>query len=374
MNPWLSPEQAEIREAVSKFTANECPRELVRALDAQEAFPIELVKRLDSLGLFGLNVPEAFGGAGPDLLATALVISELARVAPVLAIAFSASALRGSRVIAEWGNPAQQQALLPLLASGEARVTCAGEPEDARAVCANVDGGEYRLNGLARFVAMADQSDLILTLARTPSGFTTFVVPASIPGLRVVPIKKIGTRGATLCRVQYEQVVVTGEQILGGAEQAGQGMRIWQGIRALEGIEMAALGLGIAQGALDYASAYARERVQFGKSIVTFEAIQHMLVDMTVQVHSLELTLCEACALADRGADWQVNAAICRLLGATVARQAALQSLHILGGYGYMAEYDAQRYVRDALALIDGSESVEVIKNELGGMLGFDSQ
>ena len=206
--------QAALAQAVRAFVANECPREEARALDARSAFPAEPVRQLGALGLYGLNVPEEFGGAGLDLLATALVIAELAQSAPVLAIAFSGVALRGSRAIAEWGSPAQQQALFPLLTSGETCLTFAAGPEDDPVIAAIGAESEFRLDGLAQHVALAVRAHALLTLANTSAGLTVFVVPTSSTGLVLSPVDKVGTRGVSLSRVRYDHVRVTPEQMV----------------------------------------------------------------------------------------------------------------------------------------------------------------
>ncbi len=366
----LTEEQEFIRETITRFVANECPREMARELDAQGSFPRDLLKQIAALGFCALNIPEEYGGAGSDLLGSILVVEQLATVAPVLAGAFAAVALRGGRTLAALGSDEQKKRLLPAFARGETLLTFAisegREPIETTAV---QDGGAFVVNGAKKFVALADEADAFLTLARTTGGLSFFIVAAHSPGLELRPIKKVGTRGASLCAVRFQNVLVPGEDILGGMECLNRGHEQLRSLEALERIEAAALSLGIAQGAYDYAVSYARERIQFGKPIASFEAIQHMLVDVAIDLRASRLLLYQACSLADQGAPFALEAAVAKSYAVQAARRVALQCVHILGGYGYMMEYDAQRYARDALSLLEGSESTETLKTAVGAWL-----
>ncbi len=344
----LTDEQAAIRETVRDFMAKECPREVARDLDAHAEFPRALLNRIAALGFCGLTAPEEFGGAGDNLLGAAIVVEEIAALAPVLAGAFASATLRGGRVIARLGSDEQKKRWLPALARGELLFTYAeGE-------LALEDSG---LRGICKFVALADEADYVI--ARVDD--SCWILGAKGDGMRIQRVKKLGFRGAHLCRVAFEGAHC---ERLGGAED-------WHMIASLRQIETSAVCVGIAQGAYDYAAQYARERIQFGKPIVEFEAIQHMLVDMAIDLRATRLLLYQACSLAEHGMPHALEAAVAKARAVELARRAALQTVQILGGYGYMMEYDAQRYVRDALALLDGSTSVEVLKNEIGILLGL---
>jgi alkylation response protein AidB-like acyl-CoA dehydrogenase len=372
----LTDEQGSIREAIRKFLVQECPRETARELDERAAFPRELIRQIAGLGFCGLNVPEEFGGAGRNLLSSIVVVEELATMAPALAGAFSRIALLGGSAIAEWGSEDQKRKYLPGIASGEILFTFALEPEenalpDARQVTAVEEEGTFRLNGVSKFVALADEAEFILTQAHLSRDISLFIIPAQRAGVGVDEIERIGSRGARLGRVRFEDVAASQEDVLGGAACLNRGVEQRSCVHALGDIEAAALSLGIARGAYDYAVQYAQERIQFGRAIASFEPIQHMLVDIAVGVRASRLLLYQACWLSDEGSPWALEAAVAKAYAVQVARQAAFQCLHILGGYGYMMEYDAQRYVRDALSLLEGSESSEVLKNQVGALLGF---
>jgi len=421
MNFKLTDEQKFIQDTIRKFLARECPREMARALDDRQVFPEELLSQIAALGFCGLNTPEEFGGGGKNLLGSILVIEELATICPTLASAFASVALRGGWTISELGSEEQRRRWLPGIAQGIHLFTYAITEPGTDATLSDIrttairEGGDFVLNGTKMFVGLAKQANFLLTLARTDGeaglggspvrstnlsrpvksateacsersesvaatslfsdrlslkeGLSFFSVDATTPGLRLTEIDKVGYRGASLCQVVFDHVRVSRDDILGGVDSLNRGCEQAQAILALEHLETAAYGLGIAQGAYSYAAHYARERVQFGQPIAQFEAIQHMLVDIAVEIRATRLLLYQACWLAEQSMPFALEAAMARVRATEMARQTALQGLHILGGYGYSMEYDAQRYVRDSLVLLTGSETVELVKSSVGEML-----
>jgi alkylation response protein AidB-like acyl-CoA dehydrogenase len=373
----LTAEQGAIRDTIRRFVARECPRDAARALDAQAASPAGLLRRLAETGFCGLNCPEAYGGGGRNLLASAMVVEELATMAPVLAGAYASVAVLGGASLAELGSADQQQQWLPALCAGqllftialhESPVATAGLEVEMAAVR---DAGSFVLDGVKCAVPFASQAQLLLALARTAGGLAFFLVPIPTPGVSVAEVPQIGFRGGGTARVTFAGARLAAAQVLGGPECASRGAEQWAWIGGLEQIASAALALGVARGAYDYAAQYAGVRVQFGQPIVRFEAIQHLLVDLAIEIEAVRLLLYQACWRADTGQPFRLAAAMARARAVPLARRAALQGLHILGGYGFMLEYDAQRYVRDSLALLGGSEPVEVLRNEIGALLGL---
>lgn len=354
----LTDEQEFIRDTIRKFIVRECTREAARAIDEEAAFPADLLRKLAATGFCGLNNPEAYGGGDRNLLGAAIVIEELAAVSPPLAGAFSRIALCGGKIISELGSDAQKQKWLPGIADGSLLFTSAMD-DDSEEATAVREGGAFRLNGSKTHVPLGKHATHILTLA----GTSLFVVEAASPGIQIEEIEQIGYRGASPCRVAFESVRVPVAHVLG--EQPRY-------LQAVEQIEAAALGVGLAQGAYDYAANYARERVQFGQPIAQFEAIQHMLVEVAMELRSARWLLYHACWLADQQQPFALEAAMAKARAVELARTASLRGLHILGGYGFMMEYDAQRYVRDALALL--SEPVETLKSEVGALLGLGAR
>jgi alkylation response protein AidB-like acyl-CoA dehydrogenase len=279
--------------------------------------------------------------------------------------------LCGGRVLSNLGSLDQQRKFLPSIVQGKTRFTiAAGEPSKTIEAAESEDG--FVLNGAFKFVPLADQTDYILTRAHSRTETSFFIVNARSEGLRSKEIAKVGLRGAHLCQVSFSGVQVSHEDLLGGPAGLKSGEEQLRTVTELQRIETAALCLGIAQGAYDYAAQYARERVQFGKALLGFEAIQHMLVDIAIELRASRWLLYQAGSIADRGAPCALDAAIAHLHAVENARRAALQCLHILGGYGYMMEYDAQRYVRDSLSLLEGSASTPTLKNSIGALLGLE--
>lgn len=347
-------EQEFIRDTIRKFITHECPRDVARALDERAIFPADLLRKLAATGFCGLNNPEEHGGGDRNLLGAVLVIEELAAVSPTLASAFSRIALCGGKIIAELGSEAQKQKWLPGIAGGSLLFTSAVD-DDAETTAVD-EGGVFTLNGSKTHVPLGKHATHILILV----GKSLFAVESASPGIRMAEIEQVGRRGASPCRATFENVRVPVDHLLG---------EHYRYLQAVEQIEAAALGVGLAQGAYDYAANYAKERVQFGRPIAQFEAIQHMLVDVAMEIRATRLLLYHACWLADQNQPFALEAAMAKTRAVELARNTSLRGLHILGGYGFMMEYDAQRYVRDSLAL--SGEPVETLKSKVGMLLGL---
>lgn len=377
MNFSLSDEQQLIKDTIRKFMTRECPRDVARALEEQETFPGELLQKLAGSGFCGLNVPEEHGGGGQNLLGAAIIVEELASLCPTLAGAFTGVVFRGGQVIAALGSQAQKQELLPGIARGELLFTHAlVEPAlpfsvDTIQTTALEESATFVLTGTKAFVSLTGRAHYLLTLARTGEGSSIFVVPANAPGIESRPIETVGYRSAGSGEVIFHEVPVAAADLLGGPDQLGRGAEQARYLVAVDHLALAASGLGIARGAYEYALTYAGERVQFGQAITQFEAIQHMLVDLAIEIRATRLLLHQACWQGDQGHPFHLEAAMARVRAGDLARQAALQGVHILGGYGYMAEYDAERYVRDSLVLFSGNETTELLKSSVGALLGL---
>lgn len=354
--------------------ARECPREKVHELDEKGTFPGELLAKIAGMGLCSLTVPEAYGGAGQDLLGAAITIEEIATLSPSLAGLVAGVTFNGGQLISQLGSSAQKERFLPEITEGSLVFTLAmdGTLHESR-LGAFVSGDGFVLNGRLPHVSLAQRADYLITQAFRDEGSTLFLVPVKAPGLFVHETEMVGARGAGLAEVVFEDVLVKAEDVLGGPACIDQGMGQAGVVAAVDHLAIAALGLGLAQGAYAYTAGYAAERVQFGQPIGQFEAIQHMLVDLAVDIRSTRWLLYQACWLAGQGKPFALEAAVVRLRAGQLARQAGLFSVHILGGYGYMAEYDAQRYLRDALVLFSGGVTTDLLKNEIGRLLGLGS-
>lgn len=370
----LTAEQQFLRETTRKFMARECPRDRAHALDAQGTFAAELLAKIADLGFCGLNTPEAFGGSGQDLLlGAALVVEEIAALSPTLAGLFASATFCGGQVISRLGSPAQQAALLPEIAAGALVVSFA---PDAAGVTADGHAGAFRLNGRTPPLPYAQRAHSLLIHAHSgadPDQSHLFLIPLNTPGVRLLPQEMVGSRGSGAAGVLFEEAALGSDDLLGGAAQLGRGAEQATYATAVAHLASAAVGLGLAQGAFDYTRAYAAERQQFGQPIGLFPAIRDMLVDLAVDLHACRWLLYHACWLADHDKVFAGEAAMACLQTVALARQAGLQSVHILGGYGYMAEYDAQRYLRDALTPLAGGEASALMKQTIGQHMGLGS-
>lgn len=376
----LSDDQRDIMDTIKKFTARDCPREFVRELDSKGEYPRKLIDMIAEMGFCGLTVEEKYGGAGRNVLGAVLVAEELSAVYPALAGAFIASAFCGGINISNLGSEEQKRKFLPGLAQGSLLFTYGmseGGPDmTPEKTIAFREGGKFVLNGNKSFVRLADRADFILTLARTGQdqdkrkGLTIFIVNGKDSAVTVKAVEKLGYNGLSLCEVHFDHVLLPEEHILGGIGGLNRGWEQCLKITETEHLEIAACSLGIAQGAFDYAASYSRERVQFGKPIVKFESIQHMLADMAMDIKAARLMTYQAGWLADEGRPCALEAAMARTYASEMARRASLQCLQILGGYGYTMEYDAQRYLRDSTVLLGGG-TAETLKGSVGDLLGL---
>jgi alkylation response protein AidB-like acyl-CoA dehydrogenase len=369
----LSADQVLIRETMRRFMQRECPRATAHSLDEQAAFPAELLLKIADHGFCGLNVPETFGGGGQDMLATAIVIEEIAALSPALAELYAGVSLTGGWVLSRYGSLWQQREYLPQLARGGLKFTIAcGDDQAGDGPRADPAPGGFLLSGRAPFVSLAERADYMIVPARSGADAdyqSVFLVPARQPGVLFQPIQTVGERGLGVGQVSFETVRLTPEQVLGGAEQAGQGQAQLESLVALGRLAGSAIGLGLAQSAYAYTLNYTRERSQFGQPILEFEAVEHMLIELAAGLQSARWLLYHACWLADQGKPFSLEAALARLQAGSLARQAGLHSIHLLGGYGYMVEYDAQRFMRDSLVLFSGGESSQLLKNSIGKYL-----
>ncbi len=377
MNLALSAEQEEVRKLVRDFAEREVkPR--AEAIDQRAEFPKDLVAKSAELGLLGILVPVAYGGAGLDHLAFAIFIEEIARFCGSTAVILDVHVSVGTEPIVLYGSEEQKRRWLPALAGGDRLAAFAlTEPEagsDAahvKTTAARRDGG-YLLNGTKVFISNAGQAGLYVVMASTArdlgaDGVTAFVIDAENPGLRIgPPFKKMGLNGSPIAEVVLEDCFCPSSDRL-GAE--GEGFRI--AMRALDSgrIGISAQAVGLAQGALDDAVAYAQERRQFGKPIGEFQAIQFKLADMAVKVRAARWLTWRAAWLCDRGQPFTREASVAKLYATDAAMEVTLDALQVFGGYGYLEEYPMARRVRDAKAcqIYEGTNQVQrmVIAREL---------
>ncbi len=375
----FSSEQEMIKETIKKFVAKECDREKVRKLDEGKKFPEALFSAIAEIGFCGLMIPEEHGGSGVNTLGAVMVVEEIATVYPALAGAYIAAAFCGGRNMARLGTEAQKKKYLPALAEGAILFTYALKGPGAGYItpqyktAAVRDGRGFIVNGSSAGVRLADRANFLLTLAGTEregvKGTSLLIVDRKNPGVQIQELKKVGYNGLSLCDIQFQDVLVPEDDLVGGPDQLNKGSEQLKALRLAMELEIAASAIGIARGAFEYAAQYAKERVQFGVPIVQFGAVKQMLVNMAISTERARWLSYKAAWDADRDANALLGATMAAVSAIESARQASLDCMQVFGGYGYAMEYDAQRYLRDTMVLLDGGVSLEVVKNRIGDLL-----
>jgi short-chain 2-methylacyl-CoA dehydrogenase len=373
----LSDQHAQLRETVRAFAEGRLAP-VAEQLDAEGRFPAELVQAAAELGLLGIPLPESAGGSGFDTVAYAIAIEELARVDSSFAITVAAHTSLGTMPIQLFGSEQQKARWLEDLASGRGLgafgLTEAGAGSDAGATrtTARLDGGEWVIDGSKMFITNAGTplSKLVTITARTgPDEVSNIVVENGTAGYdQSQPLKKMGWRSSDTRELTFTACRVPEQNLLG---PRGEGFR--QFLEILDGgrIGVAALGLGMAQGAFEMGLGYARQREQFGRVIGSFQAIQFKLADMATEVEAARNLVYKAAWLKDQGRPFAQQAAIAKLYTGELARRACNESLQIHGGYGFMDEYPISRFYRDAKVLEIGEGTNEVQRLVIARGLGL---
>ena len=376
MNFQLTEEQEMLRAVARDFSDGEIAP-IAHQIDATETIPDALRKKLRENNFFSLLIPRDYGGVEVDAVSYVLVMEELSRASAAVGITVSVHNSVAAGPISMFGSKEQKAKWLPLLAErllGAFALTEPGSGSDSaalstRAVCG--DGG-YVLDGAKTFVTNGKYADLFVLMARTSMelkhrGITAFLVERGSPGLRVgKTLEKMGIRGSDTVELALENCRVAVENRL---SEEGRGFRV--AMQSLDGgrIGVAAQALGIAQAALDAAVRYARDRVQFGKPISEFQAIQWMIADMKAQIEGARLLTLRAAWLKDQGMPHGPEASIAKLVASAAAREVADRAVQIHGGYGYIKEFAVERYYRDAKVteLYEGTSEIQriVIANSL---------
>jgi alkylation response protein AidB-like acyl-CoA dehydrogenase len=366
-----------LRNTVREFAEQEVAP-VAEELDRTHSFPYELVRRLGELDLMGIPFPEEYGGAGGDSLAYALVVEELTRVDSSVAITLCAHTSLGTQPIYLFGSEDQKQEWLPQLCTGE-RLGAFGltEPEagsDAgnthtRAV---LDDGQWVINGSKQFITNAgtDISGVVVITAVTGEGreISNLLVPNGTPGYEPgEPYRKMGWNASDTRPLSFSDCRVPEENLVGSR---GGGLRQFLRVLDIGRIGVAAMGVGLAQGALDQALAYAKERRAFGQAISKFQTIQAKLANLSTEIEATRLLVYKAAYLKDRDRDFSLTAAQAKLKSGRLAVRAADEAVQIHGGYGYIEEYPVCRFYRDAKILTIGEGTDEVQELVIARALG----
>jgi short-chain 2-methylacyl-CoA dehydrogenase len=373
----LSEEHELVRRTVRDF-ALERVAPVAEELDREHRFPYELVAELAELGLMGMTIPEEYGGAGTDTISYAIAIEELTRVDSSVAITVAAHHSLGTLPIAMFGSEEQRREWLPQLASGERLAAFgltepdAGSDAGATRTRAELRDGEWVINGSKIFITNAgtDISACVTITALTGEGeISNIIVPNGVAGYGIAPpMQKLGWRASDTRELSFRDVRVPEENVLG---PRGKGFQ--QFLEILDGgrISVAAMGVGLAQGAYDLAAQYAKERQQFGKPISQFQAIQFALADMATEIEAGRSMVYKAAWLKDQGRDFGKEAAMAKLYTGELSNRAANAALQIHGGYGFMDEFPISRLYRDQKILEIGEGTNEVQRMVIAKHLGF---
>ena len=366
----LTSDQQLMRDSVRDFARQEILPYRMEWDEAQH-FPRELFKKMGQLGLMGMLVPEEYGGAGLSYVEYKLAIEELAKVCGSVGLSMAAHNSLCTGHILQFGSEEQKKKWLPKLATGEWigawGLTEANTGSDAmRMRCvASKDGGEWVLNGTKNWITHGISGDVAVVLARTGDlldsrGITAFVVERGTPGFKGGKKEnKLGMRCSETAELIFEECRIPEENVLG---QVGEGFI--QAMKILDGgrISIASLAIGMAKGAMETATHYAKEREQFGQPIANFQAIGFKLADMATSIEAADLLTLQACALKNAGMPVTMESAMAKYEASEVCVRVATEGVQILGGYGYTKDFPAEKYYRDSKLCTIGEGTSEIQK------------
>ncbi|MEA2434559.1 MAG: hypothetical protein QOG54_2016 [Actinomycetota bacterium] len=376
----LSPEQQDFQKTVREFV-DDAIRPNAERWDHEHELPMEAVKQMGDLGLFGLPFPEEYGGSGADFLTLCLAIEELARVDSSLAITLEAAVGLGAMPVYRFGNEEQKQRWLPTLASGEALagfgLTEPGGGSDAGATrsTGKLQDGEWVINGSKSFITNSGTpitSFVTVTALTGEAGareISAIIVPTGTPGFEVgKSYRKMGWWHSDTHELSFNDCKVPEENLLG---DRGEGFRNFLKILDDGRIAIAALSVGLAQGCLDECLKYAKEREAFGRPIGSFQGLQFMISDMATKVELARQAYYRAAWLAEIGRPYKKEAAMAKLYASKIAVDVARDAVQVHGGYGYIEEFPVCRHYRDAKILEIGEGTSEVMRILIARELGL---
>lgn len=351
----LSSDEQLLQQSVRDL-AEQSLRPLVRRMDEQAQFDSGLVQEFFRMGLMGVQIPEAFGGSEGTFFDSILVVEELSRVDPSAGVLVDVQNTLVNNAVLRWGTPLQQEQYLPRLAQewvGAYALSEAGSGSDAFALQtrAERDGVEWRLSGRKLWITNAREAGLFIVFATVDPGagyrgITAFLVERDMPGFGVGHKEdKLGIRASSTCELILEDCRVPAGNVLG---EVGKGYKI-----AIETLNEGRIGIGaqmvgLARGALEFATAYTQERRQFGKALAEFQGVQFDLARMHTEVEAARLMVYNAARLRDAGQSYVKEAAMAKYYSSMVAEQVASLSLEMYGGYGFVKDYPVEKYYRDA--------------------------
>ena len=361
-------EQEMIRDMVRDFAKTEIEPFIEHMEEGQ--FPREILKKMGELGLMGTTAPASLGGSEMDFTSYIIAINELSKVSAVIGVILSVHTSVGTNPIIYFGNEAQQQKYVPKLASGEyLGAFCLTEPgagSDAGSLKTRAvkDGDNYVINGSKVFITNGGEADVYIVFASTnpeqgSRGISAFIVEKGTPGLIIGKDEhKMGLHGSRTVQLTFENMVVPADNLLG---VEGEGFKIAMANLDVGRIGIAAQALGTAQAALEAATNYAKERIQFGKPIAANQGVGFKLADMATAVEAARLLVYRAADLRSKGLPCGKEASMAKLFASKTAMDVAIDAVQIFGGYGYTKDYPVERYFRDAkvMEIYEGTSEIQ---------------
>jgi alkylation response protein AidB-like acyl-CoA dehydrogenase len=378
----LSQEQQDFRRSVREF-AEEVIAPRAEEMDRREEFPLDIVKQMGELGLFGLPFPEEYGGQGADFLTLCIAIEELARIDSSVAITLEAGVGLGANPIYKFGTEEQKERWLAPMCRGETLgsfgLTEPGGGSDAGATktTARLEGGEWVINGSKAFITNSgtEISKLCTITAVTGEGesgrkeISSVIVPTDTPGFEVgKAYRKIGWHASDTHELSFSDCRVAEGNLLG---ERGRGYAQFLDVLDEGRIAIAALGVGLAQGCLDESVKYAKDREAFGRPIGAFQGMQFKIADMKVAVETARLATYKAAWLKGKGRPFKAEASLAKLYSTEIAVTCAREAVQVHGGYGYMEEFPVARFYRDSKVLEIGEGTNEIQRLLIARDLGL---
>ncbi|KHE68579.1 acyl-CoA dehydrogenase [Halobacillus sp. BBL2006] len=378
MNLQFTDEQEMMRKMVRDFAEKEVAPAVER-MEKEDRFPSELLPKMGELGLMGIPIPEKYGGAEMDYTSYIIAIHELSKVSATLGVILSVHTSVGTNPILYFGTEEQKQKYIPKLASGEylgafaLTEPSAGSDASSLKTRAEKRGDNYILNGSKVFITNGGEADTFIVFARTNAdvptgkGLSAFIVERDTPGFSIGKAeKKMGLHGSSTVSLNFDQCEVPASQLLG---TEGAGYKIALANLNMGRIGIAAQSLGIAEAALEHASAYAKERVQFGQPIAKLQGISFKLADMATAVEASKLLVYNAASMQQRGEKCGKEVSMAKLFASKTAVDTAIEAVQIHGGYGYTEDYAVERFFRDAKVceIYEGTSEIQriVVSNHL---------
>lgn len=365
----LTREQEMVKQMVSKFVENEV-KPIAAEIDQTEEFPVENVKKMGRYGMMGIPFPKEYGGANGDYLSYIITVEELGKACATTSVIVSAHTSLCAWPIFNYGTEEQKQKYLPGLLKGEKigafglTEPNAGTDAASQQTTARLEGDNYILNGSKIFITNGGVADVFVVFAMTDrsqgtKGISAFIVEKDFEGFSIGKIEdKMGIRASSTSELIFKDCKIPKENLLG---KVGQGFKI--AMSTLDGgrIGIAAQALGIAEGALDEAIKYVKDRKQFGKSIAKFQGLQWYIAELAVKVEAAQMLVYKAAWKKDKGLPYSTDAAMAKLFAAETAMEVTTKVVQIFGGYGYTRDYPVERMMRDAkiTEIYEGTSEVQ---------------